>query len=124
MGRKTWDSLPSNYRPLPKRLNVIITNQDLNIKNDNVVVSRWENFEETIINHVNTQNKVKKRNLLINDIYIIGGQQIYNLALKTRKLNRIYATEIYKDVTCDTFVANYLTFKSELNEFKSVMTLL
>ena len=118
MGRKTWDSLPSNYKPLPKRLNVIITNQDLNIKNDNVVVSRWENFEETIINHVNTQNKVKKRNLLINDIYIIGGQQIYNLALKTRKLNRIYATEIYKDVTCDTFVANYLTFKSELNEFK------
>lgn len=118
MGRKTWESLPSNYRPLPKRLNVIITNQDLNIKNDNVLVSKWDNFETAIINHIDTQNKVKKRNILINDIYIIGGQQIYNLALNTRKINRIYATEIYKDVVCDTYIPDYLNYKSDLNEFK------
>jgi dihydrofolate reductase len=25
MGRKTWDSLPEKYRPLPNRLNVVLT---------------------------------------------------------------------------------------------------
>ena len=27
MGRKTWDSLPEKYRPLPGRLNVVLTRQ-------------------------------------------------------------------------------------------------
>ena len=27
MGRKTWDSLPSRFRPLPGRLNIVITRQ-------------------------------------------------------------------------------------------------
>ena len=25
MGRKTWDSLPENYRPLPNRLNIVMS---------------------------------------------------------------------------------------------------
>ena len=25
MGRKTWDSLPTKYRPLPNRYNIVIT---------------------------------------------------------------------------------------------------
>jgi dihydrofolate reductase / thymidylate synthase len=28
MGRKTWESIPSQYRPLPGRLNVILTQSD------------------------------------------------------------------------------------------------
>jgi len=27
MGRKTWDSLPSKFRPLPGRLNIVVTRQ-------------------------------------------------------------------------------------------------
>ena len=26
MGRKTWDSLPDNFKPLPNRYNVVLTN--------------------------------------------------------------------------------------------------
>ena len=28
MGRKTWDSLPQRFRPLPGRLNIVITRQE------------------------------------------------------------------------------------------------
>ena len=28
MGRKTWDSLPQKFRPLPGRLNIVVTRQD------------------------------------------------------------------------------------------------
>jgi dihydrofolate reductase len=27
MGRKTWDSLPPRFRPLPRRLNIVVTRQ-------------------------------------------------------------------------------------------------
>ena len=27
MGRKTWDSLPARFRPLPGRLNIVVTRQ-------------------------------------------------------------------------------------------------
>lgn len=29
MGRKTWDSLPEQYRPLPKRVNVVISHRPI-----------------------------------------------------------------------------------------------
>ena len=28
MGRKTWDSLPPRFRPLPGRRNIVVTRQD------------------------------------------------------------------------------------------------
>ncbi|MBA3059708.1 MAG: dihydrofolate reductase [Gammaproteobacteria bacterium] len=28
MGRKTWESLPTKFRPLPGRLNIVVTRQD------------------------------------------------------------------------------------------------
>src|SRR5690242_16184462 len=28
MGRKTWDSLPINFRPLPDRINIVLTRND------------------------------------------------------------------------------------------------
>ena len=27
MGRKTWESLPEKFRPLPQRLNIVVTTQ-------------------------------------------------------------------------------------------------
>lgn len=35
MGRKTWESIPSKFRPLPSRFNVVVTRQeDYNIQVD------------------------------------------------------------------------------------------
>ena len=121
MGRKTWDSLPLNFKPLPNRINVVISNRDLNISYEDVLVSNWEKLEYNIINYQNNINKTKPdENLLINEIFVIGGQQIYELALKTKKINKIYSTEVYKNINCDTFIMKYFdnTDIKNLNHFK------
>jgi dihydrofolate reductase/thymidylate synthase len=121
MGRKTWESLPLNFKPLPNRINVVISNQDIIINNKNVIVSKWEDFENHLINYQNKYNSEHtNENIMINEIFIIGGQQIYNLALKTRKINKLYITEVYKNIQCDTYINDYLNkefINTELNDF-------
>ena len=40
MGRKTWDSLPAKFRPLPNRLNIVVTrNRDYRAEGATVVGS-------------------------------------------------------------------------------------
>ena len=82
MGRKTWDSLPEKYKPLPGRLNVILSNKssdELQIPPDtNDLVRVISDFEQ--IHDCNLVNNRK-----IHDIFVIGGSSLYNLALCLRR---------------------------------------
>mgnify|MGYP003974717321 FL=1 len=82
MGRKTWDSLPNKYKPLPKRKNIIISSKKDIIKQENVIVYNDINL---IKNHYTEINK---------NTWIIGGTQIYNYALENDLVNSILVTVI------------------------------
>lgn len=80
MGRKTWDSIG---RPLPGRLNVVVTRQtDLVLEGATVV-----NSLEAAIDSVAEQERV----------FVIGGANIYEQALPLAQ--RLYLTEV--DTTVD-----------------------
>lgn len=51
MGRKTWDSIPLKFRPLSKRLNVILTSQqNLEDTNDeNGLIQVYNDFERALV---------------------------------------------------------------------------
>lgn len=67
MGRKTWESLPKNLRPLPDRDNIVITrNQNYHPQGAKVVHRFYQALEEASPN--------KK-------IFVIGGGEIYRQAL-------------------------------------------
>ncbi|OGL74429.1 diacylglycerol kinase [Candidatus Uhrbacteria bacterium RIFCSPHIGHO2_12_FULL_60_25] len=59
MGRKTWESIPEKFRPLPGRTNVIITRQP-----DYPVPTGVQTFQST-------------DDALKNDVMVIGGAEIY-----------------------------------------------
>ena len=91
MGRKNFESIPHKYRPLPNRSNVIVTRQDSFEAESCVVVN---SIEEAL-------NKAKEANDA--EPFIIGGGQIYRLALENNLVDRIYLTRVHKEYEGDTF---------------------
>ena len=91
MGRKTWDSLPDKYKPLPKRKNIIISSKKDIIEQENVII-----YND--INLIKNNYKELHRNT-----WIIGGTQIYKYALENDLVRNILITVIDKDFECDVF---------------------
>tara|TARA_B100000575_G_scaffold272996_1_gene255561 strand:- start:4631 stop:6130 length:1500 start_codon:yes stop_codon:yes gene_type:complete len=114
MGRKTWDSIPKSFKPLPGRINVVITNQDLHDNDPKIIFSKWDDFEKKLIDFQNDHNlKNEEPPIFINEIFIIGGQKIYDLALKEKHINKVYITEVYTKGVFDTFISNINQFKNK-----------
>ena len=87
MGRKTWDSLPARFRPLPGRTNVVITRQP-----------DWsENGAQTAASLEDALAQCSESA----EVWVIGGAQIY--ALAEPLAGRIEVTEIASDFDGDAY---------------------
>ena len=96
MGRKTFESIPKKFRPLPNRVNLILTrNKTLSIPN---CIS--SNSLESAI------QLIKKENNQIETIFIIGGGEIYKDAISKNICSKLWVTKLYNDFTCNTFFPN------------------
>ena len=91
MGRKNFESIPNKYRPLPNRTNVIVTRQN-----------KYQ-AEGCIVVH-SIEDAIKKAKIAADtEPFIIGGGEIYQLALKSQLIERIYLTRIHHHYDGDTF---------------------
>ncbi len=87
MGRKTWESIPSKYRPLPGRHNIVLTRSPHTITGASAVST----IEEAIfIAKVNHDSKV----------FICGGAEVYKEALPIA--DEVYMTEVHLAPAGDT----------------------
>lgn len=91
MGRKNFESIPHKFRPLPNRTNIIVT-RNKNYSADNCLVTN--SLREAI-------NIAKKNNE--EEAFVIGGGEIYKLALEEDLVDRIYLTRIHHEFDGDTF---------------------
>lgn len=87
MGRKTWDSLPPKFRPLPGRLNLVITRQ-----------TDWAAEGATVMPSL--AHALAHCHAYI-EVWVIGGAQIY--ALAEPLAHRAEVTEIQQDFEGDAF---------------------
>jgi dihydrofolate reductase len=78
MGRKTWDSLPPRFRPLPGRTNIVVTRQ-----------ADW--MAEGAVT-ANSLSAALTQAADAPDIWVIGGAEIYAQALPLAQ--RVEVTEI------------------------------
>lgn len=100
MGRKTWDSIPHQYRPLRDRFNIVITNSPQTIGESDTHIC-LTSFDDAI-------KYSKKNEELYECCYIIGGSSIYKAALECPKIRFLYGTTIKYPHKCDTYIENYI----------------
>ncbi|WP_066270971.1 dihydrofolate reductase [Hydrogenophaga palleronii] len=91
MGRKTWDSLPPKFRPLPGRLNIVVT-RDPGWQAEGA--SRAGSLQEAVALCPAGA-----------DAWVIGGAQIYTAALPLA--DTAVVTEIAKDFEGDAFAPTF-----------------
>jgi dihydrofolate reductase len=91
MGRKTWDSLPSRFRPLPGRVNVVITRQ--------------KGWSETGAQPSSSLREALSFCEQYAHVWVMGGAQIYAQALPYA--DTAVVTEIDADFEGDAFAPQF-----------------
>lgn len=95
MGRMNYESIPHKWRPLDGRANVIITRQkDYTAEQVDVVNSLEEALE------IARNNKEE-------EAFVIGGGQIYQLALHLDLVDVMYLTHVHEEFEADVFFPEF-----------------
>ena len=92
MGRKTWDSLPARFRPLPGRTNIVVTRQ-----------ADWqpEPASDKVVRANSLEEALDAARPLSTDVWVMGGAQIYAQALPLA--DTVEVTEIGRDYEGDAY---------------------
>lgn len=116
MGRKTWESIPANFRPLSKRLNVVISrNKDYELTSSNLSapVHLCSNLTSAV--ELASQADIHRR-------FIIGGVSLISETLNPTPLSptsciadRVLLTRILAPdfPQCDVFMPDFLGANGE-----------
>ena len=112
MGRKNYDSIPEKYRPLPNRLNVILT-RNKGFQAPNCLVFHSLN---ACFDHFKEETE--------RTVFIIGGGEIYRMALDSVELHEMYITQVHHTYDAETYFPVFneadwncqVVFEQEKNE--------
>ncbi len=105
MGRKTWDSLPERFKPLPGRINVVLSrNQNLKFPDG---VYQKDSYDEAVSWIIAEDSPLRKE--IVESVFVIGGAEVYRtaLSLETVPIVKIYATKVSGRFDCDTFFPDF-----------------
>ena len=103
MGRKNYESIPKRFRPLPNRDNVVLTkNKDFEAEGCKV----FNSLNECLIDYENEEERT---------VFIIGGGEIYRLALEEGVVDEMFITHINKAYGADTFFPQFDASKWEVS---------
>lgn len=86
MGRKTWDSLPEQFRPLPYRKNIVLSENQTNFEG----AQGFSNIGDALSLCKYSQ-----------EVWIIGGRKIYDLFMLLA--NKLEVTKIHQDFEGDVY---------------------
>ncbi|MDP2625070.1 MAG: dihydrofolate reductase [Candidatus Peregrinibacteria bacterium] len=92
MGRKTWESIPDKYRPLPGRLNIVLSRSHTYFLPSDVLLE--SSFGDALKSA--TEGNVEK-------VFVIGGGRVFEETLNHPGCGGLYVTEVLKKFNCDTF---------------------
>lgn len=97
MGRKSYFGIPESKRPLPGRLNIVLSTTSNQSDYPNEVVL-CRSFDEALakVSTAPWSNEIE-------NVWIVGGYSVYKEAMESDLCHRIYFTEIMAKFECDAF---------------------
>ena len=81
MGRKTWDSLPDSFRPLPERVNIVMSRD-----------TDWSHAEADVALYPGRAIEIAYAEAC-DECWVIGGAQIYAMFLE--EVSEIHVTTVH-----------------------------
>lgn len=111
MGRKTWESIPAKFRPLPGRINIVLSRSAAGDENSagnaptpaapitgpNVLTANSLDAALSLLSTPEFESAVE-------NVFVIGGGQVYKESMDSPALAAIHLTQVEADVPCDTFM--------------------
>ena len=91
MGRKNFESIPQRFRPLPNRENVILTRNTSFQADGCTVVYSLDEYMDAL---ESSDERI---------VFIIGGGEIYRLAMEANIIDEMIITHVNDDFDADTF---------------------
>lgn len=98
MGYNTWESLPK--KPLPNRENIILTSRNIDI--DGV----------TVVRDIESIIEMSKHE----DVFVIGGAQLYNEMIERDLLDEVYLTMVLKSAELADRYVNIFKMSTNLQK--------
>lgn len=98
MGRKTWDSLPPRFRPLPGRCNIVVTRQKSWSAQGAEVAHSVASAIELAAASVDQAGDAESES--VDTVWVIGGAEIFASVLENA--DRLEITEIHETFDGDT----------------------
>jgi dihydrofolate reductase len=94
MGRKTWDSLPSSARPLVHRKNIVVSRDEQHLRD------LWLHDDIIPTTHIGGAVAHARH---CDEAWIIGGADMYKLALDVDVVDEMHITQLYSTYEGDVF---------------------
>jgi dihydrofolate reductase len=91
MGRKSWESIPDKYRPLPNRINVVLSSTLTQLP------SRCDLLFDSLPKALQVLSAMDE----VDKVFVIGGERAYAEAMKMEECERIYLTKLDAHFDCD-----------------------
>jgi len=97
MWRKTWESIPEKFKPLPDRKNFILSSKknflsEKKFSDEVKIFSDFENF----LKEVSFDEEIDK-------IFVIWWWQIYKSVISNKNCEKIFLTKVFWDFWCEKF---------------------